>query len=1324
MNEEEESAASSAFEFELYPYTDRRVRKFGIHRRVFTTRLIQLDDATLPPQSNLPQLIESALQRAVNKQLLDGNESQDDILFINMSSNRLRNTYQSHRIKVGDWKRNAEPARQLLEMLSKILNSNEQFEINDSFHIEITHVKDPLRGSGRKRLKPGEMHIDDLLRTKRSVVYIDNKDELCCARALVVTKAKKDRHPKYDTIKRGKGALQGQMARDLHQEACVPEGPCGELEIKQFQRTLSEYQIVVVSAEQGNQIIHKGPSQPEDKQLILIKVGAHYHACNSLKGFLGKSYFCLDCEKGFNEDEFSHHKCKKCYACHQYECSDFKNSTGQAREECQICHRCFFGPHCIQNHHHYKSQSGARADNTKQNSVCDTYRRCRDCNKSLRGKEILEHKCGYAKCPSCSEYLNLDDHKCFIQPVVEGEGKKRKRNRNATVGLATLTSNRANAEDEEEKEELSPPIFVYYDIEARQDGDQHVANLLCAEREDQDNPFIFEGDNCVEAFIDWARSLSTTNDPNVSRQVICVAHNFQGYDSYFLLDEFYRQMICPDQIVNGAKILCMEVKGVKFIDSMAFLPMPLSGFVKAFGLKELKKGFFPHFFNTRNNQDYVGTIPPKNFYDPQGMSPERKKDFESWHSARRNEGYIFDFRKEIIAYCKSDVRLLKEGCKQFQNDFEQLAQFNPMGKCITIASACNRYYRKMCLQPNTIASEPVRGWHRKSKPHSHAALEWLHWVEHGLRKQEPSGKAVTDRLLHAGNCGEQKITIGQTGMYVDGYDKVTKTVYEFHGCFYHGCPTCFPNRENRYPKHDNMSMREIYQKTLDRNQSIRKAGYQLVSLWECEWKHLKKSNSEITQFLNTHQLKSRLEPRDAFYGGRTNAVQLYRKTDPGEEIRYVDYTSLYPWVNKNCAYPVGHPTIITQPEGTDISGYCGLVKCVVVPPHNLYHPVLPYRCGGKLTFPLCRTCVEMQLPLPLLQRTYGCRHNENERSLTGTWCTPELKKAVKEGYVIQKIYEVWDFEEQSTQLFKNYVNTFLKLKQEASDWPSDVGTDPLKRQQYLHNYEDHEGIHLEEMKIEMNAGKRSLAKLMLNSFWGKFGQKSNKCKVEGIRSPARFHELLQDDSRNIHSVRVVNDEMIEVVYSYQPECEPVKINLNIFIACFTTCWARLKLYEGIQHLKHDQVLYFDTDSLIYVWKEGLPELPLGNYLGEFTNELDEGDFIIEFASAGPKNYGYRTQKGKMECKVRGFSLNVRGQEQLNFDILRDNVLAELQQPLVKPRDIPMVNPHKISRNPKTKAITTQTEIKRYSLVFDKRVVDPKTFGSYPYGFQSLKRSRR
>ena len=96
-------------------------------------------------------------------------------------------------------------------------------------------------------------------------------------------------------------------------------------------------------------------------------------------------------------------------------------------------------------------------------------------------------------------------------------------------------------------------------------------------------------------------------------------------------------------------------------------------------------------------------------------------------------------------------------------------------------------------------------------------------------------------------------------------------------------------------------------------------------------------------------------------------------------------------------------------------------------------------------------------------------------------------------------------------------------------------------------------------------------------------------------------------------------------------------------------------------------MYFDTNSIIYRWKPTDPALPLGNYLGEFTNEIDDPDYYItEFVAAGPKNYGYQTLKGKVECKVRGFSFNIRGQQQLNFNILKNNIIHEITEPQAPP----------------------------------------------------------
>jgi len=126
---------------------------------------------------------------------------------------------------------------------------------------------------------------------------------------------------------------------------------------------------------------------------------------------------------------------------------------------------------------------------------------------------------------------------------------------------------------------------------------------------------------------------------------------------------------------------------------------------------------------------------------------------------------------------------------------------------------------------------------------------------------------------------------------------------------------------------------------------------------------------------------------------------------PGQKIRYIDYTSLYPWVNKTCVYPKGHPQFISQSGHTNIDDYFGAVQCQVLPQRELYHPVLPYCHAGELTFPLCAACVQDEMQKPPLKRSYQCAHSDHERARTGTWCTPELQKAVELGYDIHYIYE-------------------------------------------------------------------------------------------------------------------------------------------------------------------------------------------------------------------------------------------------------------------------------------------------------------------------------
>lgn len=143
-----------------------------------------------------------------------------------------------------------------------------------------------------------------------------------------------------------------------------------------------------------------------------------------------------------------------------------------------------------------------------------------------------------------------------------------------------------------------------------------------------------------------------------------------------------------------------------------------------------------------------------------------------------------------------------------------------------------------------------------------------------------------------------------------------------------------------------------------------------------------------------------LVPREAFFGGRTNGIKLFHEVKGGEQIKYVDFCSLYPYTNKYCSYPIGHPKVLASNLSHHMTKYYGLVRCTILPPQDLFHPVLLIKMHNKLCFPLCRTCVEQK-------SNVKCDHSESERTLTGTWVTLEVQKAIEKGYVLIGVEVVW-----------------------------------------------------------------------------------------------------------------------------------------------------------------------------------------------------------------------------------------------------------------------------------------------------------------------------
>lgn len=355
--------------------------------------------------------------------------------------------------------------------------------------------------------------------------------------------------------------------------------------------------------------------------------------------------------------------------------------------------------------------------------------------------------------------------------------------------------------------------------------------------------------------------------------------------------------------------------------------MALADMPKAFGESELVKGYFPHLFNRMEYQ--TSDI---SFYNPGGMKPETRTKFLQWYA--QHERDQFNFQEELVRYCRSDVDILRKCCFRFRSLFMELTKketingLDPFEKCITIASACNLVFRKNFLENETIAIIPPQGY-RPSDKQSVMAYQWLYYLAYEKKLN----------IQHGRNFGEKHI-----GPYkVDGYYETEeeRTVLEFHGCFWHGCPNCFS--KTTFNPIVQLTMEELYTKTLGKRHYLESEGYSYKCIWECQFKKELESNQIMKEYIEKLELVTPLAPRDAFYGGRTKAFKLYEESNLERQLKYYDVTSLYPFINKTGNIPLGHPEIITE-NFDSLENYEGLIKCKILPPKGLYIPVF----SGKM----------------------------------------------------------------------------------------------------------------------------------------------------------------------------------------------------------------------------------------------------------------------------------------------------------------------------------------------------------------------------------------
>ena len=288
----------------------------------------------------------------------------------------------------------------VFSQIERVIQSNRDFRLNDTVTVDIIHVEAP-QGSGRS--KRTTLNIKEYLHKKNSVITIQNNDNLCLARALVVAIAKVENAPNYKNLTRTDRRTQEKKAKELHTAANVPLGPCGIPEVEMFQKYLTNYEINIVSGNHASSIIY--PPKPSTNNnvtpIYLYLHDNHYDVITSMPGFLSQNYFCHTCRQSY-ACKFDHLCPGMCKSCRSYNCV-VNDPLG-----CNECNRWFKSRACYDCHK--QPVGGAK-------SVCQSVKKCENCGKSMPVRKLNSkgHICG-KKCSTCGVVLNeKNEHKCYIQ---------------------------------------------------------------------------------------------------------------------------------------------------------------------------------------------------------------------------------------------------------------------------------------------------------------------------------------------------------------------------------------------------------------------------------------------------------------------------------------------------------------------------------------------------------------------------------------------------------------------------------------------------------------------------------------------------------------------------------------------------------------------------------------------------------------------------------------------------------------------------------------------------------------------------------------------
>ena len=218
--------------------------------------------------------------------------------------------------------------------------------------------------------------------------------------------------------------------------------------------------------------------------------------------------------------------------------------------------------------------------------------------------------------------------------------------------------------------------------------------------------------------------------------------------------------------------------------------------------------------------------------------------------------------------------ILRQGCVIFSRLIKDVTNVFPFydKTCHTIAGLALKIYRTNFLNEETIGQIPAQGYGGNVNQ-STIALYWLRDVAEKLRTQ---GLLFNSKLT----AGGERCILGR---FVDGYCESTRTIYQFHGCFFHGCIDCYDGEA--YNTVLNETFYTLRERTKRTTQLFQQHGYTVLEMWECNFKYESGLNNGLINVLRSCDFfaNTNLNPRDALFGGRTSPAIMYYEFTPEEK---------------------------------------------------------------------------------------------------------------------------------------------------------------------------------------------------------------------------------------------------------------------------------------------------------------------------------------------------------------------------------------------------------------------------------------------------------